>query len=330
MANTPSFWMRNPSFWLILLSVILCAGTLAWGFIPPTAAPVYTLPVELVIPTDAKRIALEAGPETFTFQQVAPEKAVELNAAVPLVTGPNPPAKPFKFDLAATTAIGRLTAIDCLTAAIYYEAASETETGQRAVAQVVLNRVRHPSYPNSVCGVVFQGAERSTGCQFTFTCDGALARPPVPALWLRARRFAEQALSGFVERNVGLSTHYHTNWVVPYWSGNLAKTALVGTHIFYRWQGGAGTPRAFTNHYAGEGPPPTKFALLQGFLMSQDGSALPVDPLVAETPALAEVPKAPETPPSPLPTTRKVAADAAKPTLAADENRGQLVRDQAQ
>ena len=316
--------------WLIALSVLLCAGTLAWGFFPSTPAPVYSVPMEKVAQTDAKRIATEAGPETFTFQAVAPEKAVELNAAVPIVAGPNPSAKPFKFDLANTTAIGRLTAIDCLTAAIYYEAASEAEIGQRAVAQVVLNRVRHPSYPNSVCGVVFQGAERSTGCQFTFTCDGSLARPPASVLWLRARRYAEQALSGFVERNVGLSTHYHTNWVVPYWSGNLAKTALVGAHIFYRWQGGAGTPRAFTSHYAGEGQAPMKLAMLQGFLMSQDGSALPIDPLVTEAPAVVEATKVPDAPPSPLPITRKIAADAVKPTLAADENRGQLVRDQVQ
>ena len=329
MANPTSSWMRSPSLWLIALSVLLCAGTLAWGFLPSASAPVYSAPMEKAAQTDAKRIATEAGPETFTFQEVAPEKAVALNAAVPIVAGPNPPAKPFKFDLAATTAIARLTATDCLTAAIYYEAAGETEIGQRAVAQVVLNRVRHPSYPNSVCGVVFQGAERSTGCQFTFTCDGSLARPPAPALWLRARRFAEQALAGFVERNVGLSTHYHTNWVVPYWSGNLAKTALVGSHIFYRWQGGAGTPRAFTSHYGGEGPPPMKLAMLQGFLMSQDASALPIDPLAVEAPVVADVPKVPEAPPSPLPPTRKVAADAIKPTLAADENRGQLLRDQA-
>ena len=67
--------------------------------------------------------------------------------------------------------------LQCLTEAVYYEARSESEEGQRAVAQVVLNRVRHPAYPNSVCGVVYQGSERVTGCQFSFTCDGALGRP---------------------------------------------------------------------------------------------------------------------------------------------------------
>jgi hypothetical protein len=126
--------------------------------------------------------------------------------------------------------------------------------GQRAVAQVVLNRLRHPAYPNSVCGVVFQGSERSTGCQFTFTCDGALARTPHPVLWQRARKIAEAALAGFVYKPVGWATHYHTNWVVPYWSSSLVKAAIVGTHIFYRWTGGWGTGPAFRTGYAGAEP----------------------------------------------------------------------------
>ncbi|MGJ3626051.1 cell wall hydrolase [Sphingomonas sp. MMS24-JH45] len=84
--------------------------------------------------------------------------------------------------------------------------------------QVVLNRLRHPAFPKTVCGVVFQGAERSTGCQFTFTCDGALARQPSPLAWDRARKVAAAALAGAVYRPVGYATHYHTDWVVPYWS----------------------------------------------------------------------------------------------------------------
>jgi len=79
---------------------------------------------------------------------------------------------------AGGTALDQMRALTCLTQAVYYEAASEPDGGQRAVAQVVLNRVAHPAYPKTVCGVVYQGSERSTGCQFTFTCDGALARMP--------------------------------------------------------------------------------------------------------------------------------------------------------
>ncbi len=91
-------------------------------------------------------------------------------------------------------------ALQCLTAAIYYEAAMEPDAGQQAVAQVVLNRVMHPSYPNTVCGVVYQGSERATGCQFTFSCDGAMARAPSAIYWARARRVAERALAGYVYR----------------------------------------------------------------------------------------------------------------------------------
>jgi hypothetical protein len=147
-----------------------------------------------------------------------------------------------------------MRSLTCLTAAVYYEAATESLDGQRAVAQVVLNRLRHPAYPNSVCGVVFQGSERSTGCQFTFTCDGALARAPNPAAWSRAQSVASAALSGSVYAPVGWATHYHTNWVVPYWSASLVKIANVGTHIFYRWEGGWGRPPAFRDSHSGSEP----------------------------------------------------------------------------
>jgi hypothetical protein len=156
--------------------------------------------------------------------------------------------------LGAASENDSLRALDCLTAAVYYEAAIEAVEGQRAVAQVVLNRVRHPAYPKTVCGVVFEGSARSTGCQFTFTCDGALARIPSETGWARARKVAEEALSGKVYKPVGWATHYHTYWVVPYWSGNLTKLANVGAHIFYRWEGGWGRPAAFRHAAIGTEP----------------------------------------------------------------------------
>ncbi|MDP9414705.1 MAG: cell wall hydrolase, partial [Pseudomonadota bacterium] len=196
--------------------------------------------------------AVPPAPEPLRFQAIAPQDAVAINAAVPVSDLPNPPARPFR--LAASTVADRERAIACLTSAIYYEAATEPLDGQRAVAQVVLNRVRHPAYPNSVCGVVYQGSERVTGCQFTFTCDGSLARRPLAPIWNRARQIAEAALAGAVYKPVGWATHYHTNWVVPYWSSSLVKAALVGTHIFYRWTGGWGTGPAFRTRYAGVEP----------------------------------------------------------------------------
>ena len=87
--------------------------------------------------------------------------------------------------------------------AIYYEAASQSDEGQAAVAQVVLNRLRNPLFPKSVCGVVFEGSKLNTGCQFSFTCDGSLARRPSPDAWNRAQTVAARALNGYVVKGVG-------------------------------------------------------------------------------------------------------------------------------
>ena len=123
--------------------------------------------------------------------------------------------------------------LQCLTEAIYYEARSESEDGQRAVAQVVLNRVRHPAYPNTVCGVVSQGSERTTGCQFSFTCTGVMGPITEPAAWDRARAIAAAALRGNVYRRVGLAVNYHTTAIHPYWAPSLVARTTVGAHIFY-------------------------------------------------------------------------------------------------
>lgn len=149
---------------------------------------------------------------------------------------------------------------ECLATAIYYEAASESDAGQRAVAQVVLNRVAHSAWPNTVCGVVYQGASRQTGCQFSFTCDGSLARRPSRVGWERASRIAREALAGVVYQPVGLSTHYHTLAVHPYWADSLKRTAVIGAHVFYRWPGAAGDRAAFSFAYAGGEPPPGRAA----------------------------------------------------------------------
>jgi hypothetical protein len=145
----------------------------------------------------------------------------------------------------------RTRALHCLTQAVYYEAAREGEKGQAAVAQVVLNRVRHPAYPKSICGVVYQGAARSTGCQFTFTCDGSLRWAPEASYWKQAKAVAERALAGYVDKQVGSATHYHAQYVAPYWAPTLVKMTQVGQHIFYRWTGPWGEPPAFTGRYAG-------------------------------------------------------------------------------
>lgn len=156
--------------------------------------------------------------------------------------------------IARGTTTDQERALHCLTQAIYYEAASESDPGQRAVAQVVLNRVAHPAYPNTVCGVVYQGSTRKTGCQFTFTCDGALARNPSRFGWDRARAVAQAALSGSVYAPIGLATHYHTIAVHPYWADSLTQVGIIGAHIFYRFGGAAGRPAAFRTVYSGAEP----------------------------------------------------------------------------
>ena len=123
--------------------------------------------------------------------------------------------------------------LQCLTEAIYYEARNQSDDGQRAVAQVVLNRVRHPAYPNTVCGVVYQGSERTTGCQFSFTCTGVMGPIGDPVAWDRARRIANAALRGSVYRPVGLAVNYHTTAIHPYWAPSLNVQTTVGAHIFY-------------------------------------------------------------------------------------------------
>ncbi|WP_396593039.1 cell wall hydrolase [Brevundimonas sp. R86498] len=191
---------------------------------------------------------------------ISMEEARIWNAGLPFSPLPILAARP--FIMAPDQLVSYSRALDCLTAAVYYEAASETGPGQAAVAQVVLNRMRHPAFPKTVCGVVFQGQERTTGCQFSFTCDGAMARIPSIEGWARARAVASSALNGFVAADVGMATHYHTDWVAPYWAERLVKMRQIGTHIFYRWTGGWGLPSAFTGGHAGEEPVILKMAAI--------------------------------------------------------------------
>ncbi len=173
------------------------------------------------------------------------------DATLAAVREAGPAARGF---LSAGSGMDKARALQCLATAIYYEAASESLDGQRAVAQVVLNRVAHPSYPNSVCGVVYQGSERKTGCQFSFTCDGSLRRVPSATGMARARMIAGEALAGSVFAPVGLATHYHTIWIYPYWAPSLAHIGTIGAHRFYKWRGNAGRPEAFRSAYLGGEP----------------------------------------------------------------------------
>ncbi len=124
---------------------------------------------------------------------------------------------------------------DCLAKAIYYEARSESRVGQLAVADVVLNRVSSPAFPDSVCGVVFQGSERRTGCQFSFTCDGSMRARLNARKWRDSEMLAGAVLAGMRVPVSRHATHYHANYVTPVWADNLTPTAVIGTHKFYRF-----------------------------------------------------------------------------------------------
>lgn len=153
----------------------------------------------------------------------------------------NPAARPFQMG-----ALDQSRQLDCLAQAVYYEARGESPAGQAAVAQVVLNRVRHPAFPKSICSVVYQGAQAGRGCQFSFACDGSLRRPREAGAWKRAERVATRAMSGSVMAEVGNATHFHTTGVAPAWGPRLMRVGQVGLHIFYRFGGRAGAPGAFT------------------------------------------------------------------------------------
>lgn len=230
----------------------------AWDFASPAAADPSIS--RIVLGHDGTRRADTWGrpegwaayrldqPPDLGFGSVYDDPARLINAARPYFPGPVPPMSPFVLKASETD---RAAALRCLAQAVYYEAGFEPEAGQAAVAQVVINRLRHPAWPKSVCGVVYQGSARETGCQFTFTCDGALAMAPEPARWAQALEVARRALGGAVQAEVGTATHYHADYVAPWWAPSLVKLTRIGAHIFYRWTGPAGQSRAFSGRYQG-------------------------------------------------------------------------------
>ena len=222
------------------------------------------------------------------------------NSRNPFISGPIAAALPFRFK---GSAADFNNARDCLALAAMAEA-GQSDIGQRAVIQVILNRVRHPAFAGTVCGVVFEGSQRSTGCQFTFTCDGSLSRRYSDANWAAARSRAEQALRGFVFAAVGTATHYHTDWVYPSWSPKLDKIAQVETHLFFRWPGRWGTNAAMTKPYRGgeasfaqltapvaPGPVPGVFGMLPGAYPSGLPDGLEPDASAAIATGIPPLPK---------------------------------------
>jgi hypothetical protein len=194
------------------------------------------------------------GDDTVVLSDLPAGDAQARNAGVAFAAiGPGS-ASPFAF---RGSAADRARARDCLALAGMAEAGGGDDD-QRAVMQVILNRVRHPAFAGSVCGVVFEGSQRPTGCQFSFTCDGSLARRYSDAAWSAARARAEEMLGGATHAPVGNATHFHADYVYPWWSDRLDKVAKVGPHIFFRWRGFWGSRQALSARYAGGEPDPLR------------------------------------------------------------------------
>ena len=249
LAESPT---AKPARWgLAIMAALLAVAVLlvAWPLLhrlpvqeaaspAASATPLSALPAK---PSDAPVIAAPTS---------APADAKAHNLADPFSGEKLAPAASFRF---TGSTQDRTRAADCLTLAALAEAGTD-DAGQRAVIQVVLNRVRHPAFARSVCGVVFEGSQRATGCQFTFTCDGSLDRRYSDAARAAAFQRAQEALGGLVFAPVGIATHYHTDWVYPWWSPKLTKIAQVQTHLFFRWNGYWGSAAAARMAYRGSEP----------------------------------------------------------------------------
>ena len=227
----------------LIFFAIICVGAANWLFSDEAddAAPVR------ISAQQARSLAsLTEGEGAELVMEGA--SAHDRNALIPLSGGTLQTLSGFSALGGADGSYG--TALKCMTQAIYYEAANEPAQGKRAVAQVVLNRMRHPAYPSSVCGVVYDGANKRV-CQFSFTCDGSLLRAPMARQWKESLAVAKAALTGRIEPSVGTATHYHADYVLPRWAYNLGKIDKIGVHIFYRFKGTWGNSGAFTGRWTG-------------------------------------------------------------------------------
>ncbi|MFM9973298.1 MAG: cell wall hydrolase [Beijerinckiaceae bacterium] len=178
--------------------------------------------------------ATAASKDTIIIASVAVPAALPLPAPSGLVKVALPPPRPVK---PLSPLVGTVTSekeMKCLAEAVYFESRSEPERGQAGVAQVVLNRARSGVYPPTVCGVVYQNRHRYLACQFTFACEGKSLRITEPGPWSTAMRIARDVAEGRTYLpGIGNATHYHANYVRPWWVRHMDKREKVGKHVFY-------------------------------------------------------------------------------------------------
>lgn len=180
------------------------------------------------------------GQERLSFQMLSPDRMDRITRqgpAKPLFARRKPEAPagpPDERWLAQQPPASGGAEWECLTEALYFEARGETHEGLLAVAEVILNRVDSPRFPNTVCGVVNQGTGRRHACQFSFTCDGRPEDVANQSAWERVGKVSRVMMDGAPRVLTHGATFYHTTGVSPGWAQRLAHTAQIGVHRFYR------------------------------------------------------------------------------------------------
>jgi spore germination cell wall hydrolase CwlJ-like protein len=212
------------------------SGLLPFGDGATPGAPLdFALNSSTPTPSDGKLVIAEQkpAPQTTAATSQTTVAAAQVTVATPLATG----GKPDYASLIDPKDSARQ--MRCLGEAIYFEARSEPEAGQAAVAQVVLNRVRSGIFPTNVCAVVYQDRNHPFACQFSFACEGKSLRIEEPAAWATATRIAQAVVSG-VNYNPKLveALNYHANYVYPFWAPSLRRVDRIGAHIFYAMPAG--------------------------------------------------------------------------------------------
>jgi spore germination cell wall hydrolase CwlJ-like protein len=197
------------------------------GMRPPKVEVARLLPEPEQKPAAAKRIIITPTAEKIE-DNVKPKRIVQ----APVAKIPAPSRAEQQKAVAQRRV--QLAEENCLARAVYFEARSESELGQLAVAKVILNRTRDTNYPKSICGVVYEGSNRRNSCQFSFACDGVPDEIRQPAAWANSKRIAQRAIAGDSSMKImGAATNYHADYVRPRWAKNLRKVIKIGHHIFY-------------------------------------------------------------------------------------------------
>ena len=233
----------GPASWRTAFALPQAPATAVAATGPEPAAKAAAGKVEMAKATPEERPALLA----YAPADDAPDASAPFEAIVPgkkgrrVVLDPKIGPNHAWLNNAVPTNARSATESKCLATAIYFEARGEPETGRIAVAQVVLNRLKNPAYPGTICGVVYQNKDKRNRCQFSFACDGIRDRITDKGSWAQAQALARKVLNDdrtLYMSNIGAATHYHATYVKPRWARRMQKMQKIGRHIFYKTYGG--------------------------------------------------------------------------------------------